>query len=442
MTVRPRGSRWALGAIFLALLIFFGWIAVNRPATASLPDGTTFEIAYLDVAPTNVVVRGTFLGQVAERWIPAGGWKFGKYQVRRPQRLTFQNQGRSDLLVVAIKLRPGSPREKNLLLPSRDLSLRFQIIGDDGFGYVEGYAEFRTFPDGVFAHVVTSRFPRDSAMLRFRLEERHPEEPTGWGEIATLTAPNPKPTTAEAWPVDYGRRINLADGIVMELGEPTISTNVPDPRQPWASRALLPVRFSVGGKLAINWRLHSGSIHDALGNHLATDFSSYWSNGWVWHPIERPLNPHVPWRFDAHVARFGDFPETNLFTFVVNSARSLSTNCNGVATTVSFPGNDVVMVDLPERSSEHRLSLVWARMINGEELDFTSSAYNQHHFRASLPATRGGMIILDGTNNPPSTILSGGPHSVEAAIAIHRNYPVQFTIQPTFQASPAASPPN
>ena len=437
MTVQPRGSRWALGAIFLALILFVSWIAFNRPATASMSDGTTFEIAYLDVAPTNVVVRGTFLGQVAERWIPAGGWKFGKYQVRRPQRLTFQNQGRSDLLVVAIKLRPGSPREKNLLLPSRDLSLRFQIIGDDGFGYVEGYAEFRTFPDGVFAHVVTPRFPRDSAMLRFRLEERHPEEPTGWREIATLTASNPKPTTPQALSVEPSRRIRLANDLEIELGQLTISTNAPDPKQLWVNSAMLPVRFWVGGRLENKWGLQSGTIHDALGNIDAATFNSFSSNGWVWHPIERPLNPHVPWRFDAHVARFGDFPETNLFTYVLNHGRSLSTNCNGVATTVSFAGQDLLTVDLPERSPAFRLSVISARHLNGNELDREHSAMNQHHFRASFPA-RGGMIVLDGTND--ASAFYSGPHSVEVTFAVHPNYPIQFTIQPILKSGAPAGP--
>lgn len=43
MTVQPRGSRWALGAIFLALILFVSWIAFNRPATASMSDGTSTE---------------------------------------------------------------------------------------------------------------------------------------------------------------------------------------------------------------------------------------------------------------------------------------------------------------------------------------------------------------------------------------------------------------
>ena len=439
MTVQPRGSRWALGATFLALLLFVGWIAVNRPPTASMAGGTTFEIAYLEVAPTNIVVRGTFLGRVAERWIPANGWKFGKYEVRRPQRLTFQNHGRSELLVAAIKLRPGSPREKQLLLPSADEPLRFQIVGDDGFGYGEGYAEFRTFPDGVFAHVVTPRFPRDSAMLRFRLEERHSEEPTGWREIATLTAPNPKPTTPQTWSIEPSQRIRLGDDLVVELGELTISTNVPDPKQPRANLALLPVRFSIGGKPAINWRLHSASIHDALGNHLATDFSSYWSNGWVWHPIERPLSPHVPWRFDAHVARFADFPETNLYTFRLNAVKSVLTNFDGVATAISFGGLDVLKVELTNQPPDRRLSLVSAKLLNGTTFDPSVGEFSQHRISKSLMGP--GLIIYSKTNPNPPISFSAWPHSVVATIAIHRNYPVQFTIQPTFQAAPPAGPP-
>lgn len=466
MPTRPQSSRWMLGAMSLALLLFIGWLAFNRPITSTLPDGTTFELSYLNIALTNEVVHGTILGRVLERWIPANGWSVGKYPLVRPQRLTLHNRGRSDLLVAAIKLRPGSPRLKNLLLPLPHQPMRFQIIGDDGYGYANDYASFQVYPDGVFAHVVAPNFPRDSAQLRLRLEERHPEAPTGWREIAMLSAPNPKPGKAEAWTVDQGRRIRLADGIEMELGELTIFTNTPYPREPWVNSAMLPVRFSVDGRLAINWGLHSASISDALGNHESSALSSYWSNGWVWHPIERPLSPHVPWRFDAQVARTTGFPETNLFTVaMMDGVNSLSTNLGGVAVSVTLGRHDQLTIELMERPADQRLDLIAARLPDWLMFGQDGHAFSQHRFSKSLGMRS--IIVHDETYRSRSTIgvwpdsgnaLETGlerdltknypakhhidlrPSSIEVAIAIHSNYPVQFTLQPKLDSAPPANP--
>jgi len=454
-----------LGALSLALLLFAGWLVINRPSTATLPDGTTFELSYLNVALTNEVVHGTFPGRVLESWIPATGWKVGKYYLMRPQRLSLHNQGRSDLLVAAIKLRPGSPRVKNLLLPLPHQPLRFQIIGDDGYGYVEGFASFQVYDDGVFAHIATPRFPRNSAKLQFRLEERHPEAPTGWREIATLSARNPKPTLPESWPIGANQRIRFGDGIEMELGELTISTNAPDSQQPWVNGAMLPVRFSVGGKLAINWGLHSASIRDALGNLEATSLSSYWSNGWVWHPIERPLSPHVPWRFDAQVARTKDFPETNLFTFTMPGLNSVSTNFGGVAVSINLGRLDELTMELTERPANQRLSLVAARLPEALRFDQAGQVSSQHRFSKALGMLS--YVIFDDPDRSNSTIgvwphsknaretererdvtkgdqstqlTNRWTHSVEAIIAIHPNYPVQFTLQPKLDSPPPTNP--
>ncbi len=462
MTTRPRRSRWKLGAFSLALLLFVGWMAIHRPITTSLPDGTTFELNYLNVALTNEVVHGTFLGRVLESWIPATGWSVGKYPLVRPQRLTLHNQGRSDLLVAVIKLRPGSPRVKNLLLPLPHQPMHFQIIGDDGYGYVNGYARFEVYSDGLFAHVVTPNFPRDSAKLRFRLEERHPEAPTGWREIATVIAPNPKPAKTEAWTVDQGRRIRLADGIEMELGELTISTNTPYPQEPWVNSAMLPVRFWKDGQTATNWGLHSASIRDALGNHESTTLSSYWSNGWVWHPIERPLSPHVPWRFDAQVARTKDFPETNLFTFaMMNGVNPLSTNLGGVAVSVSLGRLDKLTIELTERPADQCLSLVAARLPSWLMFGRVGHAFSQHHFSTTIGMPSVVIFVETFRSNrtigvwphseselePDSTVpfepwvtTNLWPDSVEAIIAIHPNYPVQFTLQPRLDSAQPGSP--
>jgi hypothetical protein len=70
-----------VAATLLALLLLLGWAAFNRPVTTSLADGTTFELASVNVALTNTLVRGTFLGRLAEKWIPANGWKVGNFRV-------------------------------------------------------------------------------------------------------------------------------------------------------------------------------------------------------------------------------------------------------------------------------------------------------------------------------------------------------------------------
>lgn len=459
MATRPRSSQWMLGAFLLALLLFVGWLTFNRPITASLPDGTTFELSYLRVAPTNEVVRGTFLGRAMEGWIPPNGWKVWKFEVKRPQRLTFHNQGRSDLLVAAIKLRPGSPREKSLLLPLPNRPLRFQIIGDDGFGYVEGFTHFESYPDGIFAHIVTPRFPRDSVRLRFRLEERDAETPSGWRELVTMTVANPQRATAEAWPVDQGGRISLGDGLELELGELTISTNASFVEPPWVHRARLPVRFWVGGRVETNWSLRSASIRDALGNHETTHLNPQSGDGWVWHSIERPLGLQVPWRFEAQVARTTNFPETNLFTFEVNYGKPFSTNCAGVRTSLSFSGVDLLSVKLTDRPAHARLSVISAQWrITGAEMVRENGAHDQHHFKLSppkpgrhepvnltgLPATTvppSGSFVVLGERNAADLPVKFGPHAVKVTVAIHPNYSVQFTIQPRLDSGPPATPP-
>lgn len=432
MTTRRRSSRWKLGAFSLVLLLFAGGLALHRPVTASLPDGTTFELVSLDVAPTNVVVRATFLGRVAERWIPANGWKVGKFEMQRPQRLTFHHRGLSDLLVAAIKLQPGSPREQDLLLPASDRPLRVQIIGDDGYGYVDDYAIFRKHADGVFAHVVTPRFPRDSAHLRFRLEEHHSDSVTGWRELVTLRVANPKPASPQPWSVEPSQRISLGDDLELETGTLTISTNAARRADLWVNQAGLAARFRFRGQRDGNWSLQDAVIRDALGNVDATGLHASPSDDWYWYAIERPLDPQVPWRFETHVARVSGFPETNLFNIKVRFGDSLSTNLGGVAALLRFTGADVFEVQLTERPRDRRLNLVSVRLADGKSFGPEVNASNQHRFSKSL---------IDAATNAPAAQRAGAPHEVEATIAIHPNYPVQFTLQPEFDAvMPTSSP--
>jgi hypothetical protein len=426
-----------VAATLLALLLLLGWAAYNRPVTTSLADGTTFELASVNVALTNTLVRGTFLGRLAEKWIPANGWRVGNYQVYRPQRLVLHNKNRSDLLVAAIKLRPGSPRVKNLLNPLPHRPLRFQIIGDDGYGYVEGYANFRVYPDGIFAHVVTPSFPRESQKLRFRLEELH--GPEGWQELATLITPNPKPAAREEWPVTPGQRLRISDDLEMELGELRLHLTNSVPNSVWVNPSTMRVRFWSGGQIDTNWCLQFPTeLQDDVGNLDMLGLLPVHTNGWMEHGIPRSLSPRAVWRFKSQVARLNGFPVTNLFTFQLNRGESFTTNWIGLPVAVSFSGLDEVLaVRLTEKPPNHRLSLVSARTPGGKELVIPANSSNQHQFSGALVAPA--IAALTGHYEMVPTPTRGWPHAVEVTIAIHRNYPVQFTIQPKLVSIPPAA---
>jgi len=277
---------------------------------------------------------------------------------------------------------------------------------------VKEFDGFRTVPDGLFAFIRAESFPRDSKQLHFRLEERDKDHTRDWREVTTFVVKNPKPARIANWTPENSPRFKLSDELEVQIGELTVRPEPINPVDIWEPMALLPVRVTYRGQLNTNWGLHYGPMWDASGNHEAFTFGKVITNDWMVYRIFRVLDPSKAWRFNVNVAMDSDFPATNLFSFTMPwpYAGTIQTNVGGFPARIGYVNQNMLSVELITEPPETRLSFVGAVDEFGNNLaDFAGSG-GQHTFWQSLKLSK--------------------PVQVRATVAIHRNYRLDFTLQP------------
>jgi hypothetical protein len=205
----------------------------------------------------------------------------------------------------------------------------------------------------------------------------------------------------------------------MEVGEIVVRSEPPNPTDIWEHTAELPVRFTSDGQVLTNWGILYGPMQDATGNAELFTFGStvLLRNDWNVYRMFRELDPMHPWRFEVNVALTANFPETNLFTFDAPSTRrpTFTTNFAGVPVTIGYIRDRSFLVELPGRPPDLRLTLIEAIDNNGNQIG-SSGSWNQHRFA-----------------RPFARRVGQREWNVRATIAIHPNYPVNFTLQPRYE---------
>ena len=413
--------------VFLGLVCFAG-VAIalllwrDGAHTRTSPDGSRLVLSDVRIGQTNVYLHGTLLSKSIGRFAPSNGWSIGDITVARPTQVPVHGWSGTEILSAQLKVYPASGRGDDFLKPPFYRKFRLLLIGDDGFSFVQEFYqpyEFKRYSDGIYGYVHARKWPRTSREIRIRLEERLTESRRDFRELATFTVTNPRLVEPESWTASKSFHTNLLGNIHMEVGEIVVRSEPPNPRDIWEHTAELPVRFKSNGQMLTNWGIHYGPMQDATGNPELFTFGStlVLTNDWSVYRIFRELNPMHPWRFEVNVALTADFPETNLFTFDAPSTRrpTFSTNFAGVPVTIGYIRDHTFQVELPSRPPDLRLTLIEARDDQGNHL--TAGSWGQHRFSTQF-ALRVGQREWN----------------VRATIAIHPNYPVEFTLQPRYES--------
>jgi len=409
--------KWKTASL-IAILICLAVGLVLWPDNSSrqtLPDATVLVMSGVKIARTNVYTHGTWLSKTLGRLAPSNGVGIAGFKLVRPSKTTYTAPEGRENLTAQLRLLSGSPRENAFMSPLFYRKFRLLISGDDDFPFVNEFDRFRQFSDGRFAYIVPSTFPRDSRLLRFRLEERDASASRDWREVATFAVKNPKPAAIESWKTERHPRLKLADDLELEVGELIVRHEPIHPTDIWEYTGLLPVRVFQNGQGRTNWGIHSGPIRDASGNFDSFTFSKVITNDWMVYRMFRPLDPAKPWRFQVNVALDSDFPATNLFSFTIprSFAGTIQTNLGGFQVSISYNNADWLGVGLVSRQDETRLTFVKALDDAGNDLDNWSGSWEQYSSWKSLKSPNSGQVHV--------------------TVAIHRNYPVTFTLMPRLE---------
>jgi hypothetical protein len=91
----------------------------------------------------------------------------------------------------------------------------------------------------------------------------------------------------------------------------------------------------------------------------------------------------------------------------------IQTNLGGFPVRIRFVNGDMLNVELMNKPSETRLTLVNAVDDEGNDLNNWSGSWGQHSFMRSLKGSK--------------------PGNVHATVGIHQNYPARFTLLPRFE---------
>lgn len=409
--------KWKTASLIaLAICLVVGLVLwPGNSSKQTLPDGTVLVMSGVKIGRTNVFTHGTWLSKTLGRFAPSNGVGIAGFKLERPAKVTYTSPEGRESLTAQLRLLPGSPRENAFMSPPFYRKFRLLISGDDDFAFVNEFDRFRPFADGRFAYVSPSTFPRDSRLLRFRLEERDKSETRDWREVASFVVKNPEPARIEPWKTERHPRLKLADDLELEVGELVVRHEPIHPTDIWEYTGLLPVRVIQNGKVRTNWGLHSGPVRDASGNYDNFTFSKVITNDWMVYRMFRPLDPAKAWRFQVNVALDSDYPATNLFSFTIPRplTSAIQTNLGGFQVSISYNEADWLSVGLVSRQAETRLTFVKALDDAGNNLDNWSGSWEQYSSWKSLKSPSSGQVHV--------------------TVAIHRNYPVTFTVMPRLE---------
>jgi hypothetical protein len=379
----------------------------------TLPDGTVLVLSGVQIGRTNVYTHGTLWSRTIGRFAPSNGLAIAGLKLRRPEKVTVNGQEGSEVLSAELKALTDSAQARLLASPPFYRKYRWSIYGEDEFTFVQEFNDRRVY-GRIFPSLRADSFPRDEHDLHFRLEERDSPDTGNWREVTTFTVRNPKRATIQHWPLQTSPHLKLAEGLEVDIGELTVRREPIHPKDIWDWLGLLPVRVTQNGVVATNWGIHSGPVWDASGNRDYFTFSKTITNDWMFYRIFRPLDPRWPWRFRVHFALDSDFPRTNLVEFTIPWPLTavVNTNLDGFPARITSVNQTMLSVELLSKPEDRRLSFVRAVDDAGTDLNDFSGSWGQHSFWKSL-------------KTPSSS-------QVHATVAIHRDYPAEFTLQPRY----------
>src|SRR5439155_2678930 len=142
-----------------------------------LEDGSVLLLNRVLVDSRVKIAHGTRLAKLLGNLVPSKGVHLLKLNLDRQSVPVNIDTGAKNLLVAEFRLSGPNAASHPLVKPAFFRQFRFVLHGERGIEFVEELRgdHFQPYPDVYYGYIVTSRFPRDSQWLGFRVERRGTE---------------------------------------------------------------------------------------------------------------------------------------------------------------------------------------------------------------------------------------------------------------------------
>ena len=279
-----------------------------------LEDGSVLLLNRVLVDSQVKITHGTRLAKLLGNLVPSKGVHLLALNLDRQSLLNFDTGGKS-LLVAEFRLSGPTAATHPLVKPAFYRQFRFVLHGESGIKYVQELwgGQFQPYPDGYYGYIVTSRFPRDSQWLGFRVERRATKDEGGpWQTVADLKIRNPVRPTIQPWVADSAPNTKSIAGLDLVLRDITVETIPYMPHDIWNHVVSTPFEVRSNGVLLTNWSAAYVQAEDASGN-------------WDALVTHRSLDPRYVWKLEADFEPVSDFAEEELATIGLRKPSSTIT---------------------------------------------------------------------------------------------------------------------
>ena len=295
---------------------------------------------------------------------------------------------------------------------------RCVVSGEVGIEFVEEFWPngFKYYRDGYFGYILSSRFPRDSKRLNFRIEQQK-EQGGSWRTIANFRIKNPAHDAKLPWKAEPAPITKVADGMEFVLGQVTMEPRPFSDKDIWNHRFDIPFQVRANGLTLTNCSTAQIEADDSSGNWGINSMPRGFTNGWSLVSGWRGLDRRFVWRLRVDFAPVSQFRPESLFQFSVPVALAIPilTNAADIPLKISWVNQHMLSVEMLTNREDLRLLFVAAKDSAARNLDDVSGSWGQTRFWRS--------VKFDGTNQ-----------SVEATVAVVPNAKVTVYVQPMERA--------
>ncbi|HKX60794.1 MAG TPA: hypothetical protein VJS65_03105 [Verrucomicrobiae bacterium] len=404
------------------------WISTS-PRAISLPDGTLVRLTRMKFDDDNIFLHGSALEKALGNFLPTNGLGLGRFRLHRP---TQSNPYVFEQPTLSLEFQLSGPpieaRVSGVISPKFNREFRLVLLGDDGFPYVEEFPQrIARYRDGVFLYVNATAYPRRSRTLRFLLQQ-HDDPMAPWRTVAEFRRRNPV-EESEEWAAETMPVRRMSGPFEFIAGPVTVEANHSNQWQSfWATTVTIPFQLREDGVLRTNWNLHHVFLADASGNFIRfLAHNATMEKGSKVFRTFRSLDPRTVWRIRAGVAAVSDFGPSNLFTLKIlrSAAGSMTTNIAGHDFYARWTSDRTMTVELSHKPPDLRLALSRAWDEGGQDVGNQIVSAGQFEIWKRFPT--------------PSEPSSSSSEPVTLEVAVTRNLPVEFTIQPQLMESKDSS---
>jgi len=400
-TVTQNAVQLAPAGLLLKVTLLASKGAATTTAITTLVKGTLKIMAWskaqtaimvgvgvLLAAGTATVVEKTIIraNSVLEQKLSDGSMlilnsiSFGdSHQVYRGGKKVEWNWPGHEDLVAEFKLTGGNIEKHPLVSSAFYRQFRVILRGESGIEYVQEFVpfNFEKGPDGYYASISASSFPRDSRWLWLRVEKRDDGKRYDlWQQVAEFKVANPASAKHLKWIASPTPATNSASGMDFVLGEITVKVVPNYTNDIWNHVVNVPTAVWEAGVQLTNWSPIYINAADASGNWMSLVGK------------HRSLDPRYVWKLDMDFEPVSDFAVESMATVSLpKKPFTITTNVMDIPVTVSWDGY-WINASMPTNHPNLALKFVNATDDQGEEVFHPSGSWGQYQFRKGSFMTR------------------------------------------------------